>query len=137
MKIPEILQVETPQVPGSLASVLNVIAESGLVLEHVTTVHRDQGRTLWEITLEIEEGRQEELLKRLNALPIGPVRRLVGPRVRPPSRRQDRDALAHPDLHAADPAGHLHARRGARVPRHPEGSGEGRSSTHICRAPWR
>lgn len=69
MKIPEILQVETPQVPGSLASVLNVIAELGLVLEHVTTVHRDQGRTLWEITLEIEEGDQEELLKRLNALP--------------------------------------------------------------------
>src|SRR5262245_15150786 len=69
MKIPEILQVETPQVPGSLASVLNVIAELGLVLEHVTTLHRDQGRTLWEITLEIEEGRQDELLSRLNALP--------------------------------------------------------------------
>ncbi|MEP7246296.1 MAG: malic enzyme-like NAD(P)-binding protein, partial [Gammaproteobacteria bacterium] len=69
MKIPEILQVETPQVPGSLASVLNVIAEAGLVLEHVTTLHRDQGRTLWEITIEIEEGRQEDLLKRLNALP--------------------------------------------------------------------
>jgi malate dehydrogenase (oxaloacetate-decarboxylating) len=69
MKIPEILQVETSQVPGSLASVLNVIADLGLVLEHVTMVHRDQGRTLWEITVEIEEGRQEELLTRLNAVP--------------------------------------------------------------------
>jgi malate dehydrogenase (oxaloacetate-decarboxylating) len=69
MKIPEVLQVETPQVPGSLASVLNVIAEAGLVLEHVTTLHREQGRTLWEITIEIEEGKQEDLLKRLNALP--------------------------------------------------------------------
>jgi malate dehydrogenase (oxaloacetate-decarboxylating) len=69
MKIPEILQVETPQVPGSLASVLNVIAEEGLVLEHVTTLHRDQGRTLWEITLEIEEGKQALLRERLNALP--------------------------------------------------------------------
>lgn len=69
MKIPEILQVETPQVPGSLASVLKVIAEEGLVLEHVTTLHRDQGRTLWEITLEIEEGKQELLRERLNALP--------------------------------------------------------------------
>ncbi len=75
MKIPEIIQVETPQVPGSLASVLNVIAEAGLVLEHVTTLHRDQGRTLWEITLEIEEGAQEDLLRRLNALPAA---RFVG-----------------------------------------------------------
>ncbi|HEV7715622.1 MAG TPA: NAD(P)-dependent oxidoreductase, partial [Steroidobacteraceae bacterium] len=69
MKIPEILRVETSQVPGSLASVLNVIAEAGLVLEHLTTLHRDQGKTLWEITLEIEEGAQDDLLKRLNALP--------------------------------------------------------------------
>jgi malate dehydrogenase (oxaloacetate-decarboxylating) len=69
LKIPEILQVETSQVPGSLASVLNVIAEAGLVLEHVTTLRREQGRTLWEITLEIEEGAQEDLLRRLRALP--------------------------------------------------------------------
>jgi malate dehydrogenase (oxaloacetate-decarboxylating) len=68
MKIPEILQVETQQVPGSLASVLNVIADAGLVLEHLTTLHRDQGRTLWELTVEIEEGRQEDLRARLNAL---------------------------------------------------------------------
>ena len=75
MKIPEILQVETQQVPGSLASVLNVIAEAGLVLEHLSTLHRDQGRTLWEITVEIDEGRQEDLLSRLNALPTA---RFVG-----------------------------------------------------------
>src|ERR1700691_3662564 len=68
LKIPEILQVETPQVPGSLASVLNVIAEAGLVLEHVTTLRREQGRTLWEITIEIEEGTQEDLLRRLSSL---------------------------------------------------------------------
>ena len=68
MKIPEILQVETSQVPGSLASVLNVIAEAGLVLEHVTTVHREQGRTLWEITVEVEGGKEDDLLARLNAL---------------------------------------------------------------------
>src|SRR5665213_1268742 len=69
LKIPEILQVETPQVPGSLASVLNVIAEAGLVLEHVTTVRREQGRTLWEITFEIEEGAQADLVQRLSSLP--------------------------------------------------------------------
>ncbi|HVY81620.1 MAG TPA: malic enzyme-like NAD(P)-binding protein [Steroidobacteraceae bacterium] len=69
MKIPEILQVETSQVPGSLASVLNAIADLGLVLEHVTMLHREQGRTLWEITVEIEEGRQDELLAKLGAVP--------------------------------------------------------------------
>lgn len=75
MKVPEILQIETSQTPGSLASVLNVIAEMGLVLEHVTTVRREQGRTLWEITLEIEESRQQSLLERLSALPAA---RFVG-----------------------------------------------------------
>ena len=75
MKVPEILQLETPQTPGSLASVLNAIAELGLVLEHVTTVRREQGRTLWEITLEIEESEQQRLIERLSALPTA---RFVG-----------------------------------------------------------
>jgi hypothetical protein len=47
VKIPEILQIETPHSPGSLASVLNVLAEMGLVLEHVSSLRRDQDRTLW------------------------------------------------------------------------------------------
>ncbi|MGH8226366.1 MAG: NAD(P)-dependent malic enzyme [Steroidobacteraceae bacterium] len=68
MKVPEILQVETSQLPGSLASVLNVIAAMHLVLEHVTTVRREQGRTLWEITLTIDESDQQRLLERLAAL---------------------------------------------------------------------
>ncbi|MGA8345477.1 MAG: hypothetical protein WB781_26340, partial [Candidatus Sulfotelmatobacter sp.] len=54
MKIPEILQIETPHSPGSLASVLNVLGEMGLVLEHVSSLRRDQERTLWEITVEID-----------------------------------------------------------------------------------
>jgi malate dehydrogenase (oxaloacetate-decarboxylating) len=68
VKVPEILQIETSQVPGTLASVLNVIAEAGLLLEPVSTVRREQGRTLWEITLEIEEGAQQDLLQRLSSL---------------------------------------------------------------------
>ena len=35
MKIPEILIVETIHQPGSLARVLQVIAEAGLVIEHL------------------------------------------------------------------------------------------------------
>ena len=69
MKIPEILQIETPHAPGALASVLNVLAETGLVLEHVSSVRRDQDRTLWEITVEIEIEAHAGLVERLNPLP--------------------------------------------------------------------
>jgi malate dehydrogenase (oxaloacetate-decarboxylating) len=69
VKIPEILQIETPHSPGSLASVLNVLAERGLVLEHVSSVRREQDRTLWEITVEIDTDAHVGLVERLNALP--------------------------------------------------------------------
>lgn len=75
MKVAEIFQVETPHAPGSLASVLNIIAEAGLVLEHVSTIRRDQDRTLWELTLEMDESVHAELLARLDALPTA---RFVG-----------------------------------------------------------
>jgi len=69
VKIPEILQVETPHSPGALAEVLNVIAQAGLVLEHVTSVRRDQDRTRWEITVEIDAAGHARLIEQLNALP--------------------------------------------------------------------
>jgi malate dehydrogenase (oxaloacetate-decarboxylating) len=68
VKIPEILQVETPHSAGALASVLNVIAEAGLTLEHVSRVRRDQDRTLWEITVEIDTAAHAALVERLNGL---------------------------------------------------------------------
>jgi malate dehydrogenase (oxaloacetate-decarboxylating) len=52
-----------------VASVLDVIAEAGFVLEHVSSVRRDQDRTLWEITVEIDAAAHERLVERLNALP--------------------------------------------------------------------
>ena len=69
MKIPEILQIETPHSPGSLASVLNVLAQMGLALEHVSSLRSDQDRTLWEITVEIDTQAHDVLVERLNALP--------------------------------------------------------------------
>jgi len=69
VKIPEILQVETPHSPGCLASVLNVIAQAGLVLEHVSSV-RATKPTLWEITVEIDADAHVGLVERLNALPM-------------------------------------------------------------------
>ena len=69
MKIPEILLVETVQKPGSLASVLQVIADEQLVIEHLQSLRRDQGRTLWEITVEIDESANPQFYSRIDALP--------------------------------------------------------------------
>jgi malate dehydrogenase (oxaloacetate-decarboxylating) len=75
MKIPEILMVETVHRPGSLARVLQVIADAGLTIEHLTALRRDQGRTLWEITVEMDEEADRSLYDRIGALPIA---RFVG-----------------------------------------------------------
>ena len=69
MKIPEILMVETVHQPGSLAQVLQVIAEAGLTIDHLQALRRDQGRTLWEITLEMDEEADRSLYGRIDALP--------------------------------------------------------------------
>ncbi|MBV8784901.1 MAG: NADP-dependent malic enzyme [Gammaproteobacteria bacterium] len=69
MKIPEILVVETVHQPGSLARVLQVIADAGLTIEHLTALRRDQGRTVWEITLEMDEEADRSLYERIGALP--------------------------------------------------------------------
>jgi malate dehydrogenase (oxaloacetate-decarboxylating) len=75
MKIPEILLVESERRPGSLASILAVIGEEGLVVEHLAAVRRDQDRTVWEITLEMEASAGPRLQQRIDALPTA---RLLG-----------------------------------------------------------
>jgi len=75
MKIPEILMIETVHRPGSLAKVLLVIADAGLTIDHLHAVRREQGRTLWEITLEMDEEADRSLYSRIDALPIA---RFVG-----------------------------------------------------------
>ena len=69
MKIPEILIVETVHQPGSLARVLQVIADAGLAIEHLTALRREQGRTQWEITLEMDEETDRSLYDRIDQLP--------------------------------------------------------------------
>ena len=69
MKIPEILMVETVHQPGSLASVLQVIADAGLVIQHLHSLKREQGRTLWEITLEMDDSADRGLYERIERLP--------------------------------------------------------------------
>jgi malate dehydrogenase (oxaloacetate-decarboxylating) len=75
MKIPEILMIETVHQPGSLARVLQVIADAGLTIDHLQALHREQGRTLWEITLEMDEETDRSLYARIDALPVA---RFVG-----------------------------------------------------------
>ncbi len=69
MKIPEILIIETIQRPGSLASVLQVIAQHGLIIEHLHVLKREQGKTLWELTLEMDETTDRSLYEQISALP--------------------------------------------------------------------
>jgi malate dehydrogenase (oxaloacetate-decarboxylating) len=75
VKIPEILMIETVHQPGSLAKVLLVIADAGLTIDHLQAIRREQGRTLWEITLEMDEEADRSLYDRIDALPIA---RFVG-----------------------------------------------------------
>jgi malate dehydrogenase (oxaloacetate-decarboxylating) len=75
VKIPEIIIVETIHQPGSLAKVLQVIADAGLAIEHLSALRREQGRTLWEITLEMDEETDRSLYERIDQLPTA---RFVG-----------------------------------------------------------
>ena len=104
MKIPEILMVETVHQPGSLARVLQVIADAGLTIEHLTALRRDQGRTLWEITLEMDEEADRSLYDRIGALPTA---RFLGKSDRVFNRHRGgkiRTCASAPDQHAPDPA---------------------------------
>ena len=69
MKIPEILLVESEHRPGSLARILAVIGEAGLVVEHLASVRRAQNRTVWEITLEMDEEADRGVFERIDELP--------------------------------------------------------------------
>jgi malate dehydrogenase (oxaloacetate-decarboxylating) len=69
MKIPEILLIESEHRPGSLASILAVIGEEGLVVEHLASVKREQDKTTWEVTLEMSPAAGARLEERINALP--------------------------------------------------------------------
>jgi malate dehydrogenase (oxaloacetate-decarboxylating) len=69
MKIPEILLIESEHKPGSLAKILTVLGEAGLVVEHLVTVRREQGRTVWEITVDMDEAADFGVFDKIDALP--------------------------------------------------------------------
>ncbi len=69
MKIPEILLIESEHKPASLAKILQAIGESGLVIANLNAVQRKQDKTIWEITLEMDQDVDYGLYRRLEALP--------------------------------------------------------------------
>lgn len=70
MKIPEIIKIQSEHRPGSLAKILTVIGEEGLLVEGLQAVARDHRRTTWEITLETDDrDAVESALRRIDALP--------------------------------------------------------------------
>ena len=96
MKIPEIYLVETVHRPGALASVLQVIADERLVIEHLQSLRRDQDRTLWEITVEIDEQASPNFYAAIDALPYA---RLVGKSDRVFNRHRGGKIHMRPSLH--------------------------------------
>ncbi len=75
MKIPEVLQIEVVHRAGSLAQVLGVVAEAGLLVENLVAVDRGPDRTIWELTTDLDEDFDRTQLDRISDLPIA---RLLG-----------------------------------------------------------
>ena len=69
MKIPEVLRIQVDHSVGSLASVLEVVAAAGLLVENLEAVERGDGRTIWELTTDLEEDFDWSALERIDELP--------------------------------------------------------------------
>lgn len=73
VKIPEILVVESEHRTGSLAKICQAIADSGHVIENLVAIRRDQDKTIWEVTLELDEDVASDVVQRIDALPTARV----------------------------------------------------------------
>ncbi len=69
MHIPEILLIESQHKPGNLGRVLTAIGECGTLIDHITLVRRDQDRSIWEVTVELDEDGSKKLTKSIDELP--------------------------------------------------------------------
>ena len=71
MQVPEILVIESQHRPGNLGRILTTIGECGIVIDHISLVRRAQDRSVWEITVEMDEAAGKQLYDRLAQLPYG------------------------------------------------------------------
>lgn len=73
MKIPEIILIESEHRPGSLARILTVIGDHGLTVDHLSMVSREGGKSIWEITLEIDAEADRQVFADIDNLPHATV----------------------------------------------------------------
>ncbi|MEM9374037.1 MAG: malic enzyme-like NAD(P)-binding protein [Planctomycetota bacterium] len=62
MKIPQVLLVELKHAPGQLARMLLSVAEIGLTVQGLESISRTQDRSIWELSLDVEQGLEQEVL---------------------------------------------------------------------------
>jgi len=65
VKIPQVLLIEVTHAPGRLAKVLAHVAEFGLTIQGLEAIKRTQDKTLWELSLNVDEGQEAMVSKRL------------------------------------------------------------------------
>jgi len=75
MQVPEVLVIESQHRPGNLGRILTAIGECGIIVDHISLVRRAQDKSVWEITVEMDEAAGKQLYDRLAGLPYG---RLLG-----------------------------------------------------------
>jgi malate dehydrogenase (oxaloacetate-decarboxylating) len=69
MRVPEVLLLESQHRPGNLGRILTAIGECGIVIDHISLVRRTQDRSVWEITVEMDEEAGKQLYEQLATLP--------------------------------------------------------------------
>lgn len=73
MKIPTTFLIEVTQRAGSLAKVLQAVAELGLTIEGLNALLRVQGKTTWELSLQLDPGMDEPLRHAIDSLDVSRV----------------------------------------------------------------
>src|SRR5690606_32059905 len=71
--LPSSLVIESQHRTGSLAKICQACADAGLVIENLVAIRRDQDKTIWELTLELDEDVASDVVERINALPTAQV----------------------------------------------------------------
>jgi len=73
MKIPQILLIEVQHAPGRLAKVLAAVGDLGITIEGLDALSRTQDKTIWELSLNLDEGQEKSVEEAINATTVAKV----------------------------------------------------------------
>jgi malate dehydrogenase (oxaloacetate-decarboxylating) len=73
VKIPQVLLIEVRHAPGQLAKVLAAIGELGLTVKGLEAIGRTQDRTMWEVSLDVDPGQQQQVVEAVSQRSNGRV----------------------------------------------------------------